>query len=296
MRHPPLNYLLAFEAAVRLGSFKDAATELNCTPAAVSQRIRGLEAIYGRQLFKRLPNGVQPTEAAMIHVDSVAGALEILQTVARDFATRRHQSRVLVSLPVTFATIWLAARIKDFVLDHPGIDVRFNGTIWNDPNAETADFRIELFERSEVPSGAIELTADNAHVVCAPGLLAEMAGPRPGIFFPRQPLIHLLAKHDFWARWLRDTQARQIGNGTRLEVDTAIAGLEIARHGTGIAVGLDSQIAPYLESGELVKPFAEPINIELCHVILPTQKRRLSRHAATFIDFLLCQARPASPA
>ncbi|MFP4899770.1 LysR family transcriptional regulator, partial [Paraburkholderia sp. BR14261] len=40
---PPLNALRAFEAAGRLGSFKDAAAELHVTPGAVSQHVRLLE-------------------------------------------------------------------------------------------------------------------------------------------------------------------------------------------------------------------------------------------------------------
>lgn len=41
---PPLNALRAFEAAGRLGSFKEAAAELHVTHRAVSQHVRLLEA------------------------------------------------------------------------------------------------------------------------------------------------------------------------------------------------------------------------------------------------------------
>jgi LysR family transcriptional regulator, glycine cleavage system transcriptional activator len=37
---PPLNAIRAFEAAARLGSFKEAAVELGVTHGAVSQQIR----------------------------------------------------------------------------------------------------------------------------------------------------------------------------------------------------------------------------------------------------------------
>ena len=42
---PPLNALRAFEAAGRLGSFKEAAIELHVTPGAVSQQVRLLEGL-----------------------------------------------------------------------------------------------------------------------------------------------------------------------------------------------------------------------------------------------------------
>jgi LysR family glycine cleavage system transcriptional activator len=40
---PPLNALRAFEAAARLGSFKEAADELAVTHGAISQHVRLLE-------------------------------------------------------------------------------------------------------------------------------------------------------------------------------------------------------------------------------------------------------------
>ena len=52
---PPLNALRAFEAAARLGSFKDAATELGVTHGAISRQVRLLEDWLGPPaLFRRL--------------------------------------------------------------------------------------------------------------------------------------------------------------------------------------------------------------------------------------------------
>lgn len=48
---PPLNALRAFEAAGRLGSFKDAAAELHVTHGAISQQVRLLEEWFGASLF-----------------------------------------------------------------------------------------------------------------------------------------------------------------------------------------------------------------------------------------------------
>jgi LysR family glycine cleavage system transcriptional activator len=50
---PPLNALRAFEAAGRLGSFKEAAAELHVTHGAVSQHVRLLEEWLGAPLFER---------------------------------------------------------------------------------------------------------------------------------------------------------------------------------------------------------------------------------------------------
>lgn len=56
---PPMTSLLAFEAAARLGSFSDAARELNVTREAVSRQIRALETHLGLSLFDRTANGTE---------------------------------------------------------------------------------------------------------------------------------------------------------------------------------------------------------------------------------------------
>ena len=58
-RLPHLTYLEAFEAAARHLSFTRAAEELNCTQAAISQRVRALEQFFSRPLFHRRSNGLE---------------------------------------------------------------------------------------------------------------------------------------------------------------------------------------------------------------------------------------------
>jgi DNA-binding transcriptional LysR family regulator len=53
--------LQAFDAAVRLGSFKEAAQALHLTPSAISHRIRNLEKAMGGALFVRAHRAVEVT-------------------------------------------------------------------------------------------------------------------------------------------------------------------------------------------------------------------------------------------
>lgn len=55
---PPLEWLRAFESAARLSGFPAAAQELGLTQAAVSQRVKSLEAHLGCSLFLRRNRGV----------------------------------------------------------------------------------------------------------------------------------------------------------------------------------------------------------------------------------------------
>ena len=60
---PPLNALLAFEAAARNMSINKAAFELRVTPSAVSHRLHVLELMLGRELLRRVGSRLELTEA-----------------------------------------------------------------------------------------------------------------------------------------------------------------------------------------------------------------------------------------
>ena len=72
-RLPPLNALRAFEAAARRGSFRDAATELHVTPAAISHQIKALEDHLGVALFRRLNREVRLTDQGRACLPGVRG-------------------------------------------------------------------------------------------------------------------------------------------------------------------------------------------------------------------------------
>lgn len=264
--------------------------ELNCTQAAVSQRIRALETIFGQRLFLRKANGVRPTEIAEAYAAHIAEALDQLTTISEGLAGPRPPKRVVVALPVTFAALWVAPRLGRFYETYPDVEVQLDCTIWNGPKADVADFQIRLLGNEHGP-GNERLTHNMAHVVCAPATLAKRDGAEPGAFFETVPLINLIAKYDYWQKWLRETGVQRIGNGRRLDVDTGIAALEVAASGNGLALSLECYISGYLAEGRLVKPFTQGVGMGIGHFVLLPADRSLSRSAVAFRDFLIEEAR-----
>ena len=68
---PPLEWIRAFDAAARCGSFTAAATETGLTQSAISQRIGHLEKLLGVALFYRRARSTSLTiegEAWLPHV------------------------------------------------------------------------------------------------------------------------------------------------------------------------------------------------------------------------------------
>lgn len=106
----PLDWVRAFEAAGRLGSFTSAARETGLTQAAISQRIANLEARLGAKLFHRQARGVTLTIEAEAWLPHASEALTLLHQSAQDiFSTRPRSLTICASSTVTQG--WLMPRL-----------------------------------------------------------------------------------------------------------------------------------------------------------------------------------------
>lgn len=86
---PSLHLIVGFEAAARLRSFKDAASELGVTPSAVSQRVAKLEEHLGIPLFERIVRGVELTPAGQRYLDDIHIILDQLSAAGRTLTEPR---------------------------------------------------------------------------------------------------------------------------------------------------------------------------------------------------------------
>ncbi len=136
---PNLNQLRAFEAAARLGSFRDAGDELNVTHSAVSHQIKALEEYLGAPLFQRQSRGVRITDAARPLFDDVREALDLLADTTAQFKNSGLSGTLRVSVAPSFASRWLLKRLDAFEGRFPAIAV----------DVDIASVRQD-FERSQI--------------------------------------------------------------------------------------------------------------------------------------------------
>src|SRR6185295_8460407 len=104
--------LRILEVCVSVGSFAGAADRLALTPAAVSLRIRTLEAELGQPLFNRVGRRVEPTPAAVTLAAEVRRGLDSINDAVDAFQSAATSLRV--TAPPTFASRWLAPRLPDY--------------------------------------------------------------------------------------------------------------------------------------------------------------------------------------
>src|SRR5688500_4307548 len=119
MRHlPPLPSFWVFEAAARHENFTLAASELGMTQAAVSYQIRLLEERLGVPLFVRSKRRVTLSEAGRRLAPVVSDAFDRLSEGFSGLVD--EDASVLALTPAqTFASNWLAARLRGFQIARP---------------------------------------------------------------------------------------------------------------------------------------------------------------------------------
>lgn len=126
MARPSLAAMRVFEAAARLGSFKEAAGELAMTPTAVSHRIRNLEEELGQPLFRRSHRKVELTSAGVELFEAARGAVALLDAA---FERLDAGARIVcVSATPAFAALWLAPRLSALAAALPGVTLRLEAS------------------------------------------------------------------------------------------------------------------------------------------------------------------------
>lgn len=127
IRPPSLRQVVAFEAAARHGSFREAARELNLSDSAVSHAVRTLEERLGQPLFIRRKGRVQLTEAGRTLCGRVVTGLSLLSD-AFDVQPRTGRSRLVVSVLPAFAQRILVPRLADFFGEHQDTQLELRAT------------------------------------------------------------------------------------------------------------------------------------------------------------------------
>jgi LysR family transcriptional regulator, glycine cleavage system transcriptional activator len=249
--YPPLNALRAFEAAVRLGGFARAASELNVSTSAISHQIRALEEALGARLVERSTGigGIRLTAAGERLLPAASGALSLIGAACDDI---RGVARPLtVSANAPFSSMWLAGRLALFSSRHPETplhavvtdgepDFARSGIDLAIVHVPTRRLRPEddvLLQETVFPVCSPELFPVASKAVCRCRLLQETHENSPEIDWRNWTSAFTLPD-DFESKIVRYSSFSQV--------------IGAALGGTGIALGRFPLIGPELRSGRLV--------------------------------------------
>lgn len=256
---PPLNALRAFEAAGRLGSFKEAAAELHVTPGAVSQHVRLLEAWLGAPLFDRQNRRVALTPAAQAYLEAIGPLFEQLAQATARYGVPQTATRTLsVNAPATFTLRWLVPRLAKFRAGHPDVEVKVetsNGPL--ESLSEEHDIIIRGGPDTFYGYAMRPFLTEERLPVCSPALLQRAPLRSPGDL-RQHTLLHTSSLPRLWPDWLASARLADLRPAAALTFDHFYLTLQAAIDGIGVAMGPTALVADDLAAGRLVTPFAGP--------------------------------------
>lgn len=234
---------------VSVGSFAGAADRLALTPAAVSLRIRSLEAELGQPLFTRVGRRVVPTPEAVTLAGRVRQGLDGISEALDAFQTAIAPLRVTV--PQTFAGRWLAPRLSGYRA--PGgaaIELDISSDL-RDPAAFDVAIRTGRGGwdgLEEYPLMPVDVTP-----MVAPSLLGAKRLERA------EDLAQFdLLPHPDWGKWFARAERPMPEELRFVGVDYSIFELiaGAAVNGLGVALLSPTLFRPLLDSGQLVAPLS----------------------------------------
>jgi DNA-binding transcriptional LysR family regulator len=246
--------LQAFEAAVRLGSFKAAATALHLSPSAVSHRIRHLERLLGEPLFTRAHRAVRPTRAGVALAATTGRAFADLLRATAPAESAPGQRRLRVAVAPPFASLWLLPRLGAFMAAHPDIEVAIDNLSRSvDLETEPFDAAIRVGDGNFPGLAAIHLMEIGTTPLASRALARRLRLRQPADL-AAATLIHVSSFPLAWPVWFGGAGIGGMKARHGMWVDSFDMAQAAAEQGIGVALGLAPLFAAREQAGAVCRP------------------------------------------
>jgi len=298
---PSLNTLRAFEVVSRHLSYRDAATELHVTPAAVKQLVQKLEDALGTQLVRRQGKGITLTSKGIEGVaDLRSGFRQLNDAVAKMRMAQTRQSLTL-SVEPSFAISWLVKRINGFKLLNPDIDVLIDSSPRIiDLKREPVDVAIRYAVKPIEDLICHRLFDDETLAVCSPVVAKGPPELQRLEDLRSVPLIHMDMSGPEWASpayrnlfdwqsWFESVGVTNLKPGRGLSFTEYSLAVQAAIAGQGVVLGSFPLVKDAIEAGLLVAPFEERAKAEIGYDLVTTREAATNPTVSAFIDWVLSE-------
>lgn len=290
-RLPPLDALIAFDAALRHGSMTRAASELGLTQSAVSHRVRRLEAFMGLPLLHRQNAGLVPTPAGEAVIEGLAQVLEGMSGLRARCLAAAAPGRLRVSVGAALADNWLVRRLPDFAARHPNLSVDLTVVANEAPErVDDLDLRIMWVPAAELRATTTQapLFQEQVFPVCRPSLLPRGFVTGDASVLAGLPLLHKgPAGRATTAEWSWPAWLERLGLPPRPKESFRFASIgpavAAALEGAGVVLARSMLVHDALAEGRLVRIL--PASYDL-----PSSKAHVARWPSALRDDLRIRA------
>src|SRR5690606_25629978 len=255
---PPLNALLAFEAAARLLSVSNAGKELHVTHGAISRQIRVLESSLGIALIEKDGRGIKLTDSGLLLRDASAAAFDRVRSACAEIRHRSGNLPFVLACPGSLLARWFIPRLDKLNQDLPQLRLQLTaGEGELDPRKPNIDATL-CFASPPWPQDmqVYDFGAEYIGAVMSPRYVnyASLVDA-PVSALLQESLMYPASRPHAWAQW---AQAHQLPIDD-LQLGTAFEHLyyllEAATAGLGVAIAPKQVVADDLAAQRLQAPW-----------------------------------------
>jgi DNA-binding transcriptional LysR family regulator len=283
-----LNDMALFVEVVKARGFRHAAEALGIPNSTVSRRISTLEKSIGLRLLNRTTRKIELTEAGQIYFERCRRIVDEARLAHEQLGDLLTQPSGVIraSLPVDFATIYLAPLIAEFARRYPSIRFDFDLSPRRvDLVSEPFDIAIRMGSPPDSNLIARQLALFSCHVYASPRYLEQFGEPsHPSELAQHECLGFRARKPNVWTLHNADQSIEVTVNG-RFQLNSVGLIRQLAILDLGIAVLPKEIAADDLMQGRLHKilPDWEGPPVPVYAI---TETRLLPAKTQRFIEFL----------
>ena len=231
-----LRHLRYFVAVAELGSVSRAAERLFIAQPPLSLQIKQLEDWLGKPVFVRHYQGLILTPAGSVLAKSLDSAFGTIQNAVEQIQHLGARQRISVNVPETFASRWLAPRLRAFHGRHPDIDLSITtSAVTNLREAQQYDCLVMFLDEPWAKGDCRLLRQEQYIAVASPELWVDGMAPS----LAKATLLHVLAGTKrllIWENWFASLGIRTIDPKPGIAFSTMDQAINAAVSGAGVAV------------------------------------------------------------
>lgn len=289
---PPLDYLLAFEAAAEHESFASAARQINISETAISRKVRLLEQHFGLPFFARGHRSIELTPHGREFLGRIAPALEMLRDAADDALKTSKKRPVILAATNSVASLWLTPRLHEFRQANKHLSIMLVASD-NDEEclADTVDLAILRGDGNWKGYDSHLVFGETIFPVCSPEFLEQNPEVAQIDNLAQAPLIEVSSSHTEWMNWQAwlermGAKARRLERATLF--NTYPLSIYAAVDSVGVALGWGHLVDRFLGSGQLVRPLGPAqVRTEFGYYLLTPQNHPAFPSRSEVSDWLV---------
>lgn len=257
-RLPPLDYILAFEAAAKHQSFVGAAKDLNISETAIGRKVRLLEQHYGILFFLRSHKSIELTPQGQSFLQDISPALQILRETSRTLLGEDKKRTVVLAATHSVAALWLMPHLRKFNLKNKHLKITLIASD-NDNECMSENINLSILHGTGSWPGYYSqfLFGETIFPVCSPRYLKENPEISDTQSLSKFNLIEVSNPQHKWMGWKGWFLKNKVSS-ENIELTTVFnsypLSIQAAEDGLGIALGWGHLVGHLIEEGKLVRP------------------------------------------